>query len=139
MNDFEKMCKELESRKRCNNQICTDNNEYICAKRTVYRYANGERNRVLKIKAEARSGDWWVFTTTLLSVFAVFVSMTTLLYTVVCEREGYAVDVGYGMIIILAVLFVFIYLCIMINKYHSVSKWREYILVATEELEEEIN
>jgi len=139
MNDFEKMCKELESRKRCNNQICTDNNEYICAKRAVYRYANGERNRVLKIKAEARSGDWWVYVMTLLSIFAVFVSILALLYAVVCESEGYSVDVRYRKIIILAVLFVYIYLCFMINKFHSVSRWQEYILVAIEELEKETN
>lgn len=49
-NDFEKLCDQLEN---CNEKC--ESNPIICARHYVNRYAAGNKDQLLKLKAEASS------------------------------------------------------------------------------------
>ena len=140
MNDFEKICKNLNERKTCNNHMCKVTNEYICAKRAVEMYVNGDKNRLSKLKGEMIVSDWWEFVSNLLSIISMVVAVLTLLYTVVCQAT--AIDkkiiVIYGYILLTSVIFFLSILYRKMKKYQGVAKWKGYVQVAIENLDEEL-
>ena len=126
MNDFEKMCRELSKRKICNNHICKGENEYICARLAVCKYVNNDKNRLLKIKAEATTSNWMEFVSILLSLFALEVATMTLLHEVYNQNGGLIIGV---------ITLFFLYVVGLSVYFYPISYWKKYIVVAIQELE----
>ena len=55
-NEFEEMCKKLNNcKKGC---VC---NQYICAEKAVKEYVGEDRKKLLQLKAQAESGDYYSY------------------------------------------------------------------------------
>lgn len=149
LNDFEKMCKELDKQKCC---MCR-RNKFVCAKRKVMQYVGKDRNKLMSLKSEALGGGFIEFTSFALSVAGYAVSIMALILSI-CESKKYdikgsvtsnsimatavsALDVSaIGHVIIVVALAIFVFA--LVFKFGYVYKWRYFIITAIEELDEVI-
>lgn len=121
-NDFEIMCKKLES----NTQLCFRNNcagdDYLCILYAVKQYSeNGDNKSKLKsLKALALANDFSKYVSILFSFMAVSMAALSLFDLPIKFLIA-------AIIIIVSVCYYF--------RYSYINKWREYILLAIEELE----
>lgn len=127
LNDFETMCKRLYKCK----QGCKSN-PYLCAEEAVKEYIGSDRNRLLRLKAEAEGGDFYSYSTSVFALAALFISfMNAIDITYIEPICGIPIKV-----LIWALLgVVTVLLIIMVYKFWAVLKWRKYILVAISEIE----
>ena len=159
-NAFEKMCRDLSRDKECIMQVACksgkDYNEILCAQNAVNDYVKGDKNKLLKLKAEADDLDYHKYLSQLISYLAMFLSalavmfafmsnVTTLgplvkseelksLYNKIISDNA---DVWFSMgfvVMMLAVVFGAgaIY---FINRNRCINYWRPYILVVINDLE----
>ncbi len=141
MNDFEKMCKQLNNNKKCRCNACVIDNEYVCAYVALKKYVSNDRKKLLKIKGEANTSDYWVFVSVMTTCFSLFVSILTLFFTIfsrIVVMPSVIVDT-YGYILLFSIIIFMLYLIKVVRKYHGVSKWKGYIQIAIEEFEKEMN
>ena len=74
-NDFEKLCDQLEN---CNEKC--ESNPIICARHYVSRYVAGNKDQLLKLKAEASSSEYISFVTLLFSMTSWIGAIKTSIY-----------------------------------------------------------
>jgi hypothetical protein len=132
---FEKMCRNLNQDKECIMQVACKSgkqyNEIICAQKAVKEYVNSDKNKLLKLKAEAESENFLDYLNGCLSFLAILVSSLSLL----CQMF----NVCKVVISIVACLMVAIILiAFFIRKYSCVHRWRPYILVVINDLEKNL-
>lgn len=147
-NDFERMCIELENRK-C--YMCQRNN-YICAKSKVKQYIGTDTNKLKSLKSEALASDFMQFSGFVFSVLALFISTTSMLLsatsgkivkftgTIIDEMITATIDTGHDIqnsVIVALTMFLIAYILRMLKPTVATYKWRNYILIVIEELEEE--
>lgn len=135
-NDFKEVCKKAD---KCNSKCLF--NPIVCAKSQLRLYVNNNLDLLLKIKAEAIDDDYYSFVSGLftmlacaVSVFSLMVSLTDLLKD--CERM--ITIIMLAIVIIIATGYLTIRLGIGLVKHSVCRKWRPYILIAVEEVEEEL-
>lgn len=140
-NAFEKMCKELDEIKPCGCSMCVASNEYVCAYNAVKAYVGKDRNKLLKLKAEAESGDYNEFFSKIFTLLSFLIAAFALIITIFFEifKNSESFKVIYGMTMLLVLVVVCIYIRVRIKKFNNVPKWRGYIRVAIEELEKPNN
>lgn len=140
-NTFEKMCKELNEIKPCGCSMCTASNEYVCAYNAVKEYVGKDRNKLLKLKAEAKDGDYITFITTIFAMLSFFIASLSFIITIlfeIIEEGSYAKNLFSGAIfLVVAVILIYVYK--KIKPFNGVSKWRKYIQTAIEEIEKPDN
>ena len=83
-NVFEKMCRELSRDKECIMQVACksgkDYNEIFCAQKAVKKYVKDDKNKLLKLKAEADDLDYHKYLSQLSSYVAMFLSALAVLF-----------------------------------------------------------
>ena len=123
INDFETICKKLEDKKICKKNNCIGN-DYCCALFAVKQYSNNGKDRVklMTLKALALADDFGKYISIVLSFFAVVIAGLQVIPYEFKFVNGFAAAI----IIEIAVLF---YL-----KFNYINKWREYILLAIDEI-----
>ena len=136
-NTFEKMCKELNEIKPCGCSMCIASNEYVCAYNAVKEYVGEDRNKLLKLKAEAKEGDYITFITTIFAILSFLIAGLSFILTIVFETtvEGSVERNLLSAAMLIAVVVILAYVHKKTKPYNCVSKWRKYIQVAIEEIE----
>lgn len=124
-NAFEKMCNELSEIKACRCSMCVASNEHVCAYNAVKEYVGKDKNKLLKLKAEAKEGDYNKFITTILAVLSFYLGADILV-------ENSQIMKVLFLIVLLGLL---VYVIIVMHQYKGCYKWRKYIQVAIEEIE----
>lgn len=119
LNDFEKMCLHL---KRMNKK--SKANEVVLARNELKKYIAGDKNRLLKIKAESSTSNYQAFCSELISISALLISLLSLM-----EKTNFI-----NIIISIVLLFILFVFHIM-RKLSFVGKWKGYIVVVIKELE----
>ena len=108
-------------------------NEYLCAYNVVKEYVRDDKNKLLKLKAECRKESFGEFLALIVAVLALYISGIQCLISVF--------DVGNIMWLKIAAVVVLMILAIcticLVEQFKCVSKWRSYVDVAIEEVEEE--
>lgn len=138
-NSFEKMCDELES-----TQNCYKYDEVVCAIIHLFKYCKGDRNRLLQIKAEAKQTSYQELVSFVFNGISFFATVSTLFVagiTLIATIDSTPFKDGikdlklYAAVIFLAIVFFSVYALIRFIYFKNTNKWREFILVAIEELE----
>ena len=80
MTDFKRLCKNLKKRKKSECPYCKKKNEYLCAYNMVKKYMDGDENKLLKLKAEARSEEYWPSISLVVSVITLMATVFTLYF-----------------------------------------------------------
>ena len=124
-NAFEKMCNELSKIKYCGCSMCVASNEYVCAYNAVKEYVGKDKNKLLKLKAETREGDYNKFITTMLALLSFYLGADILV------EDSKIMSLIFGIVLLVLLVFVII----GIRQYKGCYKWRKYIQVAIEEIE----
>lgn len=123
LNDFEQVCYELEQGKNDNNE-----SEIRYVKEALKIKINKSYDKFLKIKAESRKSDINEFRAFMLSMCAVIISIFAILISIM--------DINIISIFLTLLIAVFVILCIQkMTSFDYVSKWREYVIVVLEEIE----
>lgn len=128
-NAFEKMCNDLNEIKPCGCSMCIASNEYLCAYNAVKEYVGKDKNKLLKLKAETREGDYNKFIMTMVAILSFYLGSDIL----VKNSEVMKLIFGIVLLVLLACVMIGIY------QYRGCYKWRKYILVAIEEIEKPNN
>lgn len=119
MNDFERICKDLEKRKKaCGNHCCLGNN-YLCARYMVNQYIlngfnNKDKNRLLLLKSEYKESFCENSYSLLVSIVSMAICTLTLLFTIIeklLENDNLGIFC-FGLFLLLAL---FIYCIILIS------------------------
>lgn len=140
MNDFEKMCKNLQYAKRCGCSMCKSDNEYVCAMSAVKNYVREDKKKLLKLKAEEEQGDYNSYISLMISMSSLFVCTINFVFFIMVEvcREDDLFLTLYGFALLLFLMGGCMAFLIFQKKYRAVGKWRGYIKVAIQELEPEL-
>ena len=129
LNEFEIMCKKLDTCKKG----CI-NNKYICAEKAVQEYVNGDKKKLLQLKAQAEAGDFYSYSAFVIAVAALIVTCVDTMLDVPNITSVFLESLLVGTKILLIVCPTVYMLC-NLQKYVEVLRWRKYILVAIEEVE----
>lgn len=130
-NDFEKLCDEIES---CSERKKCEFNPIICAQSYVKEYIHGDRTRLLRIKAEAKSILFTSFFTNLFSIIGFAIASFSLVFNVSSKINSKEIN-GLGIAIEVIVLCLLVGILVIKFYYRNVSKWQQYVIAAIEELE----
>lgn len=139
MDDLIKICDELE-RCKCN-KICYEN-AILCTKKQLTKYIGKDFNKLLKLKAELNIHE--NFENNTLNNLSFFVAACTLLITIVynvCTESGQVMQEYLMFAVIILVTFLVILGIIQFfqKKTSARSKWRKYIAVVLEDMENKWN
>ncbi len=133
--DFEKMCLDLEKRsKKIDGFECISDetsNEIILARKAVKKYINGDKNRLLKLKAQAIRDDYMKYYGNIISAFALSASILSLTFSFSSINK----IVIWELLLKLFFLIILIIVFYLISKLSPINSWRQYILVVIEEIE----
>ena len=120
-NDFEKLCDQLEN---CNEKC--ESNTIICARHYVNKYTLKDKDRLLKLKAEARSAEYISFVTVLFSMTSLLVAACSMI-----------LDISKNVMIIAYVIFATVGCSLLMlngmKKWKSVRKYQSYSVVVIDE------
>lgn len=142
MNNFEKICKELEN-KKCNENCefhkeCKKN-KYLCAKNRVKQFVAGNKETLLLLKSETQGSSFEEFCSMimslisfLLSVISIYITISTPMSKSDCDISIFCKIIGISAIILSAIGIIFLF------KFKSVYTWRKYIITAVEEIEKDM-
>lgn len=151
-NDFKLLCNRIErcyKRERCNA------NPVVCATYFIKKYVAGDRNKLLKIKAESNEILYDGFIQSIFSILAVAVSTMSLILTIINQMNGnkellkliqfknngeitvkfneFTNVISYSTLI--AIIIIFIITALNQRKARNMRKWQKYFIVSIEELE----
>ena len=131
MNDFEKMCKEL-NRKMCSNNSCTGD-KYMCALFAVRKYiADGDKwNRLYSLKAQGKSISPNEQMSTLITIASIGISVCTLCFTIIS-------DSFYKILILIIVLLIVMLVSHFFAYTKDIRECKDYIMTAIEKIEGEM-
>lgn len=120
-NDFEKLCDELEN---CNKKC--ENNPIICVRHYVNKYAVGNKDRLMRIKAEASSIQYTTFVSVLISfigfLVAVFALFLTIFNNEVVKIYVVFATIGCSLVMLRGM-----------KQFRNVRKYQSYILIVVDE------
>lgn len=138
INDFETICRRLHAVNKSNN---CQNNNYLCAKHEVKKYVGEDRNKLLKLKAEATGINFFDY----LAVYLAAISMLVSICAIACTIFNSALTAELAKIILcykgmftIGILILVIVFIILIDRYWCIQTWRGYVCIAIEELEKEL-
>lgn len=124
-NKFEMMCDDLEK------WYTVNQNEITYVKEYISKYAEGDKEKLLKIKAEAQEISHSEYLGIKISILAFVISGIGICHDMIPDNI-YATLIN---LFFLAIIAFVIYKSGLLNdKYKSVGKWRKYVLVAVDEL-----
>lgn len=128
-NTFDLICKRLSNCK-CN---CRCNNDQITwVEAALKAEINGNRNKFLKIKAEAMEDNPQNATNDVFVIAALILNVVAYL-SAFYSRDEFGTIFGVIMVVIYLVVFL-----LLINKvYKHSNKWKKYIIVVLEEIEKD--
>ena len=126
-NTFEKMCDKLEE------QYLQDTDEITFVEKYIKEEIGQERNKLMKIRAEAREDDFWAFQSIWLNALALIAALMGIAYQILGGED--MTKVG-GMILVVYMLLLIwsLYRLDKIHKFKTVGVWRKYVLEVCDEL-----
>ena len=127
-NEFELMCKRLD---KCNKGCVA--NKYICAERAVKEYVSDDKKKLLQLKAQAKSGDFYAYSAFVLAIAALIIACVDNVLGAIPGFENMVTLVA--TIKILMIVAPTLFYIFRLMKFAEVLKWRHYILEALSELE----
>lgn len=128
-NSFKEICDKLEE-----DYIEVDyieENEITYVRTYLKKYEN-DRDKILKIKAEAEDTDYNIILSLIFSMLAMFFAAISVIILFQPEMEG----IGNSIIKIVFLISILIVLFLAIRtftKFDTVKKWRKYVLVVANE------
>ncbi len=129
------MCLDLEKcKKKMDGFECISDatsNEIILARKAVKKYINGDKNRLLKLKAQAIRDDYMKYYGNIISAFALSASILSLTFSFSSINK----IVIWELLLKLFFLIILIIVFYLISKLSPINSWRQYILVVIEEIE----
>lgn len=138
MNDFEKMCRNLEKCKMCGCVPCVKN-EYVCAKRSVKNYICDDWNKLLKLKSEVLMSKYESNLSNMMAIYAILIAVISFIANIVGYLHFDEIESGiYIMIMLLLATVALVIILIFMKRYVYVPRWKGYIQVAIEEMEKEL-
>lgn len=128
-NKFEMMCDDFEK------GYTVNQNEISYVKEYISKYAEDDKEKLLKIKAEAQETSHLEYLSVKISILAFLISSLGVIRDMVPDMGVFnnLVNVIFLVLMLIPLLIIGIK-----DKYKSVGKWRKYVLVAVDELIREI-
>lgn len=144
--DITILCNELEN---CKKKSICGFNEIVCAKGSLKKYINGDKNRILKLKAQLDLHKKFrenTFTQLALcvSVFSLMISTLASVFSISASMKTENLNV-LGVIIIIGIfiLFCLIMSFVIVATHYGMNyrkeKWMKYIEYALQDIEKEYN
>lgn len=136
LNDFEKMCSVLEQWSDGENMEPID-----MARKALKEYVNDDKDKLMKIKAQANKGDYFVFVSQNMAAVALLISFIGLLVSGLKDiMSMYFPVVGSIVCFTYIVIAGCCTVCLLrwVQKFSFVNSWRCYILVVIEEMEKKM-
>lgn len=137
-NKFEMMCDDFEK------GYMVNQNEITYVKEYISKYAEGDKEKLLKIKAEAQEISHPEYLGIKISILAFVVSGIGICHdmipdiTITDSIYVTLINGGISLFFLAAIVFTIYKSGIINDKFKSVGKWRKYVLVAVDELIMEI-
>lgn len=107
-----------------------------CAEEAVENYVGNDRNKLLQLKAEAEGGDFYSHSAFRLAVIALVLPFISICLDIPVENTE-VIMIRFWLKVCLTALCIvplLLYLC----RFNDVLKWRNYIVVAINEVEKNI-
>lgn len=131
-NKFEDICKRLDECKKC----CT-RNEINCVKYILKDEIKGNKNEFLRMKAECKDGGFNEFSTFCIALIAMVISI----YSMILDFSMNITEKNKNVLFIVSLISILIpsiyaiYLLKSITKRRYIKKWRAYISIVLEDME----
>ena len=145
--DFELLCKKISKCKKCEPA-----NPIMCAEKYTREYVDGDKEKLLRLKAEAKKEDIQNYASTMLALAAIMLSVVAIIWNVSeAVSECMKADGSFCYHVAAAVLYCItavgeIYCCVAAawifwniwRKSQIVGKWGAYVEVVLDEIEKEM-
>lgn len=125
--DFKTFCNGLERKYR--SRIKSENVSYVACAKEYIQHKYTKKSDLLALKVEALDNDYTYYSSMMLSIYSLFIAIVAILMTSCIIPT----------ILVGLVLFLFIPQCVFYKRFRNIRKWKNCILVATEELIAECN
>ncbi len=107
-------------------------NEIVLAQKAVKKYINGDKNRLLKLKAQALEGDYMKYYSTITSIISVPIAFISVILSIIV---AYGLNIIWSILPIISFILYYCYITFRMHKFSPINSWRQYILVVIEEIE----
>jgi len=139
MNDYQRLrnaVKKCYTKQSC---MCVGNNVMTCASQVVRKWVDGDKDKLLELKAQARNSDLNVQRNSITSTANMAIAMFTIYFTVVVGMDAKPED-KVAILLLLLLMLLIIYLIVSIVNYslRKIGIWNEYMNIAIEEVEKEL-
>ena len=139
MNDYQKLRNNLKAcyTKQC--CMCQGKNVMTCAQKIVRKWVDGDRDKLLELKAQAKDSDINTQIGSIASVSNMATSIFAIYFAIVLGVWQEPSEAS-GILIVLLLLLIMIFLVTMgVNHWlRKLRIWNEYINVAIDEAESEL-
>ena len=143
MDDLMKLCDKLEN---CSKNEACYKNEILCTKKIVQSYVDGDDNKKLKLKAQIKQYETGINKSMnesfslIITADALAIAGINLMVSVADEDIGKNGQLAVDVLIIVLVLFGIVFVLALIGqwaikKYGNRDKWKKYIEVVLEDME----
>lgn len=138
MSDYRKLRDALKKCEKRVNGTCKCDNEVTCAKRIIEKYMQGDKDKLLILKAQARNLDSKHSSDAFTSDAAMAISIVVMFVNIVLDFDENSADkLNVLMMYIFMIVAIFLLAMIVRNSLRKLSVWNDYMNVAIEELEKE--
>lgn len=137
MDDLIKLCDKMEA---CRKSRKCKSNAVICAKRFVYDYMKGDRNRLLKLQAELKIHRTELQINSDIALLIPVASfILTIIGTTTIEEQDISIYIQCATLFMFIIMAVYVIGFIGMNKNKHRNKWKKYIEVVIEDIVTEKN
>lgn len=138
MDKYNELRNALMKCEKRNNGTCKATNKVKCAQRIIKKHINGDKDELLKLKAQSKFGNLEQMRNYNLALGAFFVSFIAMLVSIVLDSKVNEALTGRTLLIYILLVSVIAIIILKSNKkLRDMSIWNEYMNVAIEELEKE--
>lgn len=133
-NKFEMMCDDFEK------EYTVNQNEITYVKEYISKYAEGDKEKLLKIKAEAQEISHSEFLGIKISILVFVVSGIGICHDIISDftKNNILTNAGISLFFLAAITFSIYKSGLIKDEFKPVGKWKNYVLVAVDELIMEI-
>lgn len=112
-------------------------NEFSYAKEYISKLVGNDRDELMKIKAEAQGGDFVAYLSVKLATLACVLTGIGVVNDMLPQTDNMLIDLSIHTLYLILIIFMALK-TLDFQNFRSVGKWRQYVLVAVEDLIDEI-
>ncbi|MFR4352458.1 MAG: hypothetical protein ACLT3H_12450 [Roseburia sp.] len=130
LSDFEKMCKSLDVWRKN-----AKGNEIVIARKAIKSYVGSDNDKLVKLKAEAKEGDYWLYLSENVAQAALMINLLALFAAMIGQMHiDIFVYIFLGADVIMA-LMIISFIGRWPSRYHYIHYWRKYIIAIIDEMD----